>query len=134
MSQLLVGIATSLITSLYGEKARTAIIILGGVETLVGGLAGGMQYWGEPARENRYYESLQLIKADIDELLMVFEDPENNALAPRQEGRRIWQDFQQARKDAWSNNPIIWLQGTRAPPGVGDHPPQPQPRIPVAEV
>lgn len=119
--QLVLGITISVVTALQGQKARTAVIILGGLNSFVGGLAGIMQYWGQPTRESRYYISLENVQEDVEGMLGKFRNPDVG-LDPWKEGERIWQTFKQAKNDAWSSEPMIWLQGTQAPEGISDHP------------
>lgn len=112
--QLGLGITISVLTSIQGAKAKTAVIILGAINSFVGGLAAILQYWGQPTRENRYFASLKLVREDVESLLGQFKDP-NTDLNPWIQGNRIWDTFKQANKDAWSNEPMIWQQTTRTP-------------------
>jgi hypothetical protein len=115
--QLVLGITISVVTGLQGGRAKTAVIILGALNSFVGGLAGIMQYWGQPTRESRYYSSLENVQEDVEEMFSRFRNP-HTQLDPWEEGERIWKTFKQAKNDAWSSEPMIWLQGTKVPEGL----------------
>jgi SMODS and SLOG-associating 2TM effector domain len=121
--QLSLGITISVLTSIQGGKAKTAVIILGAINSFVGGLAGILQYWGQPTRESRYFSSLKLVRDDVESLLGEFKN-RNTLLDPWNEGNRVWDSFKQANKDAWSNEPMIWLQNTRTPGTDDQNPPR----------
>jgi hypothetical protein len=118
--ELALGIIISIVTSVEGQNARTAVIILGGLNSFAGGLAGVLQYWGQPTRENRYLASLKLVRSDIVSLLMKFKNP-NTDLDPWREGSRVWDTFEQVKADAWSSEPATWMQKKRVADEVDGH-------------
>lgn len=115
--QLGLGITVSVLTGIQGNQARTVVIILGAVNSFVGGLAAILQYWGQPTRESRYYASLKLVQSDVEALIGEFKDP-NTDKDPYVEGKMVMAKYAQANKDAWSNDPMIWIQDTK--PGGRD--------------
>src|SRR5437764_6614046 len=56
--QLAIGITISIITALKPPHATAVVIILGGVNSLIAGLGGIMQYMGEPMRSWRVFATL----------------------------------------------------------------------------
>ncbi|KAK5065223.1 hypothetical protein LTR84_001061 [Exophiala bonariae] len=116
--QLGLGITISVLTSLEGNHVKTVVIILGATNSFVGGLAAILQYWGQPTRESRYYASLKLVQSDVEALIGEFKDPNTNKY-PYEEGKLVMAKYAQANKDAWSNDPMIWIQNTK-PRGQDD--------------
>ena len=106
------GITVSALTGIQGNRAKTAVIILGALNSFVGALAGALQYWGQPTRESRYYASLKLVQRDVEALIGEFKNP-NTEKDPWVEGNRVMADYAQANADAWSNSPMIWIQNTK---------------------
>jgi Zn-dependent protease with chaperone function len=113
------GITIAVVTSLQGSKAKTAVIILGAVNSFVGAIAAAMQWYGQPFREVRYYSTLSKIRDEVLEDFVEFQNPDTT-LNPWDEGRRLLGDFNQANNDAWSSEPMVWIQGTKAPNGILD--------------
>ncbi len=108
------GITVSVLTSLQGNQAKTAVILLGAMNAFVGAIAAALQYWGQPTRESRYYASLKLVQNDVEGLIDEFKDP-NTVKKPYEEAKKVMAKYRQAEADAWSNEPMIWVQNTKPP-------------------
>ena len=108
------GITIAVLTGIQGERARTAVIILGAINSFVGALAGTLQYWGQPTREARYFNALKEVKFDVERLLGEFKDPAAD-MDPYKKGNEVMEKYTQAMRDAWSNTPMIWVQNTKPP-------------------
>ena len=79
---------------------------------MIAGLAGIMQYTGEPMRSWRAFATLDKLKIDLEETWGNFRVPsyDGNGL---QVGQRLSGLFEQAITDALANEPQVWASGNR---------------------
>ena len=110
--QLAIGITISILTALKPPHASAAVIILGGVNSLIAGLAGIMQYMGEPMRSWRVFAMLDKLRRDLAETWGNFRVPSYNGNGLN-EGQRLEGIFDQAMADALANEPQVWAPGNK---------------------
>ena len=121
--QLGLGITVSVLTSQYGGRARTAVIILGAVNSFVGGLAGILQYRGQPSRSARYVQALDDLQDDIDRVVGNLKNPSDKD-DPEAEADALMDAYKQARRERFSNDPLVYDK--MIPPGPSRQPLPPQ--------
>jgi hypothetical protein len=110
--QLAIGITISILTALKPPHATTVVIILGGVNSLIAGLAGIMQYTGEPMRSWRVFAMLDKLDRELAETWGNFRVPSYNGNGLN-EGQRLDRLFDQAIVDALANEPQVWTPGNK---------------------
>ena len=110
--QLAIGITISILTALKPPHVNTIVIILGGVNSLIAGLAGIMQYMGEPMRSWRVFAMLDKLRRDLAETWGNFRVPSYNGNGLN-EGQRLEGIFDQAMADALANEPQVWVSGSK---------------------
>jgi hypothetical protein len=110
--QLTIGITISILTALKPPHASTVVIILGGVNSLIAGVAGIMQYMGEPMRSWRVFAMLDKLKRELAETWGNFRVPSYNGNGLN-EGQRLDGLFDQAMADALANEPQVWAPGNK---------------------
>ena len=121
LAQLGLGLTVSVLTSLSGNNYKNAVIVLGALNSGVGGLAAILQWRGQPARSARYLQALRKVKSDARLELGEF------ITNPHYKGnkdftvRDLVGRFQKARDEALSNDPLIYdrteVSVTQPPPG-----------------
>jgi hypothetical protein len=79
---------------------------------LIAGLAGIMQYMGEPMRSWRVFAMLDKLRRDLAETWGNFRVPSYNGNG-LDEGQRLERIFNQAIADALANEPQVWAQGNK---------------------
>jgi len=110
--QLAIGITISILTALKPPHANAIVIILGGVNSLIAGLAGIMQYMGEPMRSWRVFIMLDNLKRELAETWGNFRVPSYNGNGLN-EGHRLEGIFDQTMADALANEPQVWASGSK---------------------
>jgi SMODS and SLOG-associating 2TM effector domain len=109
------GITTAALVGVQGGQAKNAVIALGAINGFIGAMSGALQYWGQPTRENHYYQSLAVVKGDVERLIGEFKNP-YTVKDPYSEGDTVMAQYNQAMTDAESNKPTVWLQNTKPIP------------------
>ena len=108
IAQLVLGLTVSVITSIDGDNAKTAVIILGAVNSAVGGIAALMQYRGQPARSSRYFQTLMEVQSDVNQELGHFRGDRDYTGDKMITVANLVKRFQAARREAFANDPLVY--------------------------
>ena len=121
LAQLVLGLTVSVLTSLGPKQHQTAVIILGASQSAVGGVAALLQYRGQPARSGRYSQALEDLKNDVEAEVGHFRGDDRYEGSQELDAAVLIKRFQSARKEALSNDPLIYSRIIPAGSPQGQH-------------